>query len=215
MSLPIFLQSLVIGFSIAAPVGPIGIICIRRTLDKGRWSGLISGLGAATADALYGSIAAFGLAFISTFLINQSTWLRLGGGIFLIFLGMRVLFSAPVEYVAANPGLENHRNLLSDYLSTFLLTISNPLTILSFAAIFTGLGAVYLEGRNYTSAVLMILGIFLGSCSWWFVLTYITSLIRNRINIATMRWVNRIAGAIITIFGIIALISVQMPFSIN
>lgn len=199
-----------IGFSIAAPVGPIGIICIRRTLATGRWSGLISGLGAATADAFYGSIAAFGLAFISTFLINQSTWLRLGGGIFLIFLGMRIIFSAPEEFAAANPGLENHRNLLSDYLSTFFLTISNPLTILSFAAIFTGFGAAYIEGRNYLSAVLMVLGIFLGSCSWWFVLTYITSLFRNRINNATMRWVNRIAGAIITVFGIIALISLQI-----
>lgn len=202
-----------IGFSIAAPVGPIGIICIRRTLAVGRRSGLISGLGAATADALYGAIAAFGLAFISTFLINQSTWLRLGGGIFLIFLGMRILFSATEEIVAANPGLENHRNLFSDYLSIFLLTISNPLTILSFAAVFAGFGATFFESRDYPSATLMVLGIFLGSSSWWFFLTYITSLFRNRINTATMRWINRIAGAIIIVFGIMAIISIKLPLS--
>jgi len=203
----------VIGFSIAAPVGPIGIICIRRTLAVGRRSGLISGLGAATADALYGAIAAFGMAFIATFLINQSTWLRLGGGIFLIFLGMRILFSAPEEIVAANPGLQNHRNLISDYLSIFFLTISNPLTILSFAAVFAGFGATFFESRDYPSATLMVLGIFLGSSSWWFFLTYITSLFRNRINTATMRWINRIAGAIIIVFGIMAIISIKLPLS--
>jgi len=203
----------VIGFSIAAPVGPIGIICIRRTLAVGRRSGLISGLGAATADALYGAIAAFGMAFIATFLINQSTWLRLGGGIFLIFLGMRILFSAPEEIVDANPGLQNHRNLISDYLSIFFLTISNPLTILSFAAVFAGFGATFFESRDYPSATLMVLGIFLGSSSWWFFLTYITSLFRNRINTATMRWINRIAGAIIIVFGIMAIISIKLPLS--
>lgn len=202
-----------IGFSIAAPVGPIGIICIRRTLAVGRRSGLISGLGAATADALYGAIAAFGMAFIATFLINQSTWLRLGGGIFLIFLGMQILFSATEEIVAANPGLENHRNLISDYLSIFFLTISNPLTILSFAAVFAGFGATFFESRDYPSATLMVLGIFLGSSSWWFFLTYITSLFRNRINTATMRWINRIAGAIIIVFGIMAIISIKLPLS--
>jgi threonine/homoserine/homoserine lactone efflux protein len=203
----------VIGFSIAAPVGPIGIICIRRTLAVGRRSGLISGLGAASADALYGGIAAFGLTFISTFLINQSTWLRLGGGVFLIFIGMRTIFSTPEEIVDANPGLGNHRNLISDYLSIFFLTISNPLTILSFTAIFAGFGAPYLEGRDYPSAVLMVLGIFLGSCSWWFFLTYITSLFRNRITTATMKWINRAAGLTIIVFGIIAIISVILPLS--
>lgn len=207
MYFTILFQSLLIGFSIAAPVGPIGILCIRRTLADGRRAGFVSGLGAASADAFYGAMAAFGLAFVSQFLINQSTWLRAGGGIFLIFLGIKTLVSKPAQEEAQiQQRKPNH--LPGYYLSTFLLTISNPLTILSFTAIFAGLGAERLQSENYLTASLMVLGIFLGSVIWWFLLSYLTSLFHSRINTSTMRWINRVAGITILGFGIAILLSI-------
>ena len=147
MDLSYFLRGLVIGVSIAAPVGPIGVLCIRRTLVEGRAAGFVSGLGAASADAVYGFMAAFGLTFISTFLIDQQTWIRLIGGLFLFFLGIRT-FRAPVAEQAA--GAVEH-GLLGNYLSIFVLTLTNPLTILSFAAVFAGLGVGAANG-DYLAA---------------------------------------------------------------
>lgn len=215
MNLTIFFQSLLIGFSIAAPVGPIGILCIRRTLADGRRAGFISGLGAATADAFYGAVAAFGLTFISTFLITQSIWLRLGGGIFLIFLGIRTILAQPGDNETQNQSEQNHQGMLSYFVSTFFLTISNPLTILSFAAIFAGLGAGRFNSQNNFASLLMVMGIFLGSCIWWFFLTLATGFVRDRINSNTLIWINRIAGAIILVFGIVVLISIQSQPPIN
>ena len=215
MNLKVFLQSLLIGFSIAVPVGPIGILCIRRTLAEGRRAGMISGLGAATADAFYGAIAAFGLTFISSFLINQSIWLRLGGGLFLIYLGIKTFFAKPHDKEAPISSNENNEGMLNFYMSTLFLTISNPLTILSFAAIFAGFGAVSFNSQDYRASAMMVLGIFIGSSTWWFILTYTTGLVRNRINSTTLIWINRIAGAIILIFGIFALISIQFQPSIS
>ena len=171
MDISNFYKGLIIGFSIAAPVGPIGILCIRRTLSSGRVVGLLSGMGAATADALYGSVAAFGLTFISTFLLEQQIWLRLIGGAFLCYLGIKTILSHP----SSSPFSANQTGLLSAYGSTFLLTLTNPLTILSFAAIFAGFGVVN-AGGNYSNAAITVLGVFLGSSCWWVILSGITSL---------------------------------------
>jgi threonine/homoserine/homoserine lactone efflux protein len=200
MDYGLFFRGLVIGFSIAAPVGPIGILCIRRTLSDGRSLGLVSGLGAATADALYGCVAGFGLTFISGLLIDQQMWLRLFGGLFLCYLGVKTLFSKPAEQAAKIGG----SGLLGAYASTFLLTVTNPLTILSFAAIFAGLGLANTSG-NYASAMMLVLGVFLGSASWWLLLSGGVGLFRDRFNTQGLLWVNRISGVIITIFGMIAL----------
>lgn len=207
MKIPIFLQSIFIGFSIAAPVGPIGILCIRRTLVKGRWSGFVTGLGAATADALFGAIAAFGLTFLASILINQSVWMRIGGGLFLIFLGIKFLISKPRDMREYSIDSYSERRLLRDYFSTFFLTLSNPLTIFSFSAIIAGFGSSVIESRNYFESSKMILGIFLGSSLWWILLTYFSSLFRNHISSNTMVWINRMAGGIILLFGIGALLS--------
>ncbi len=135
MELSLFLKGLLIGFSIAAPVGPIGVLCIRRTLASGRTIGLLSGLGAATADALYGSLAAFGLTAISGFLVRQQGLLRLLGGAFLCYLGLRAILTRPANAASLNSPASH----VNAYSSTFFLTLTNPLTILSFAAIFAGL----------------------------------------------------------------------------
>jgi len=199
--LSLLLRGLLIGFSIAAPVGPIGVLCIRRTLAEGRTAGLLTGLGAATADALYGCIAAFGLTFISSFLVRQQDILALVGGIFLCYLGVRTLLSAPTMAAAA----AGSKSLLGMYTSTFFLTLTNPLTILSFAAIYAGLGLAASSG-NYLSATLVVLGVFLGSASWWLLLSGIVSLFRSRVTPNALRWVNRLSGAIILGFGVVMLI---------
>ena len=197
-----FLRGLIIGISIAAPVGPIGILCIRRTLAEGRIAGLVSGLGAASADAIYGCIAGFGLTFISIFLVSHQVWLRLIGGAFLCYLGVKTFLSKPAQLAASEP---EHR-LARNYFSTFALTLTNPLTILSFAAIFAGLGLAN-AGGNYLTAGILVLGVFCGSALWWLLLTTGVGLFRAKFSKSGLLWVNRIAGAIITAFGLFALLS--------
>ncbi|MCK4978375.1 MAG: LysE family transporter [Anaerolineales bacterium] len=196
------LRGLIIGFSIAAPVGPIGVLCIRRTLTDGRVSGLVTGLGAASADAIYGIVAAFGLVSISNFLIGGQTWLRLVGGIFLCYLGIRTLLAKPSQDEASI----QRTGLAGAYASTFILTLTNPLTILSFAAVFAGMGLVSTDG-DYGSAVILVLGVFFGSALWWFILVAGVSIFRERFNASMLRWVNIISGVIITAFGLVALLS--------
>ena len=189
-----------IGFSIAAPVGPIGVLCIRRSLAEGRASGFVSGLGAASADAVYGSIAGFGLSFISGLLVSQQAWLRLVGGVFLFYLGMRTSLAQPVQRAASLKG----DGLFKAYASTFFLTLTNPMTILSFAAIFAGLGLASSRG-NYISAGLLVLGVFIGSAFWWLLLSGGVGAYRNKFPTSGLVWVNRISGVIIAGFGLFAL----------
>ncbi|WP_416676715.1 LysE/ArgO family amino acid transporter [Egbenema bharatensis] len=200
MSLPFFLQGLIIGFSIAVPVGPIGILCIRRTLSDGQFIGLLSGLGAATADAIYGCIAGFGLTFVSGLLTSHVGWFRVIGGLFLCYLGVRTALAKPSETAATAQG----RGWLGAYLSTLFLTLTNPATILSFIAVFAGLGLAT-AGGNYGAAVLLVSGVFLGSALWWLLLSSGVGLFRSRLTPKHLKWLNRISGAILLGFGIIAL----------
>ncbi len=204
MNISFFLRGLIIGFSIAAPVGPIGLLCIRRTLAEGKASGLISGLGAATADAIYGSIAGFGLTFISNILIRQQGWLRLIGGLFLCFLGLKIFFASPAKQESSFKG----NGLLGAYTSTFFLTLTNPMTILFFAGIFAGLGVGSRSG-NYISSGILVLGVFVGSALWWLILSSVVGMISTKVEPRRLRWVNRISGVIITVFGLLALLSLR------
>jgi threonine/homoserine/homoserine lactone efflux protein len=197
----LFLEGIVIGFAIAAPVGPIGVLCIRRTLADGRVSGLVSGLGAATADALYGAVAALGLTFVAEFLMGGQAWLRLVGGAFLVVLGVRTFLARPAGRAAPEA---RRSGLPGAYASTFFLTLTNPTTILSFAAIFAGLGAAGNANGDALSAMLLVLGVFLGSAAWWVVLSGATSLFRTRLSVRGLRWVNRISGTVIAAFGVLA-----------
>lgn len=197
-----FLRGLLIGFSIAAPVGPIGVLCIRRTLAHGRLHGLVSGLGAATADAFYGSVAGFGLTFISGVLLDQRFWLRLIGGAFLCYLGIKTFLARPAEQAAT----AKDSGLAGAYASTLFLTLTNPTTIFSFAAIFAGLG-VASAGSNYLAAGLLVLGVFLGSALWWFILSGGVSIFRAKFGSRQMQWVNRISGVVILAFGVLAFVS--------
>ena len=203
MDLATFLRGLIIGFSIAAPVGPIGVLCIRRTLADGRAIGFASGLGAATADALYGAVAAFGLSLVTHTLVEQRLWLQIVGGLFLLYLGVRTWMAEPRDAsgTAPSPG-----GLAAAWLSTFALTLTNPTTIISFAAIFAGLG-LERSVSGYGAASVMVLGVFLGSAIWWLFLSVGVGLLRSSLTPARLGWVNRGAGAIIAAFGVVALAS--------
>jgi threonine/homoserine/homoserine lactone efflux protein len=205
MDIRLLLKGLLIGFSIAAPVGPIGVLCIRRTLAQGRAAGLVSGLGAATADAVYGCIAGFGLTIVSGLLISQQSWLKMIGGAFLCYLGIRTLLAQPAERAAAASGM----GLAGAYTSTFFLTLTNPTTILSFVAVFAGLGLASMGG-DYAAAGALVLGVFIGSALWWLLLSGGVGLLRSRFDTRAMRWVNRISGGVITAFGVLALVSLAV-----
>jgi threonine/homoserine/homoserine lactone efflux protein len=197
MEISLFLKGAALGFSIAAPVGPIGILCIRRTLEYGRFSGLFSGLGAAAADSIYAVIAAFGLTAVSNFLMAGQHWLRLIGGVFLLYLGCKTYFAKP----GSGAKQVSHTTLLGDFVSTFFLTLTNPVTILSFLAIFAGIGLSSIQG-SYSEASLLVAGVFLGSALWWLILSEGVTLFRKKVSARVMRWINRVAGMIIIAFGI-------------
>lgn len=197
------LKGIILGFSIAAPVGPIGILCIRRTLQFGRFSGLFSGLGAAAADVIYAVVAAFGLTFISNMLMAGQFWLRLIGGLFLLYLGWKTFFAKVNDRTKEVA----HTSLAGDFISTFFLTITNPMTILSFLAVFAGLGLSSMNS-TYLEASSLVVGVFLGSAAWWLILSEGVTLFRKKVSEKVMKWVNYFAGAIIIAFGITALITI-------
>lgn len=204
MDASFFVRGLLPGLSIAAVVGPMSILCIHRTLDRGQRYGLVSGLGIATADGVYGSVAAFGLTVIASFLINQQQWIRLIGGLFLIYLGLKAMFSKPVERSTGTVV----DSLFAAYVSAFLLTLSSPMTILSFAAVFAGMGVGSVRSGEI-AALLVVLGVFSGSALWWCLLTSGVNLLRRKVTMSRLRWINRGSGALLIAFGIVALSSIR------
>jgi threonine/homoserine/homoserine lactone efflux protein len=196
-----FLKSLFIGFVIAAPVGPIGVLCARRTLLHGRRAGFFSGMGAATADAIYGFIAAFGLTFVSGFFVEYQSWFRLIGGALLVHMGVKAFRALPVKKCELPRSARHYAGM---YSSTFFLTLTNPMTIFSFAAVFAGFGLAGIKGSAFSSGIL-VLGVFLGSALWWLFLVVLFSLYGRRFHSHELVWVNRVTGAIITASGAFAL----------
>lgn len=197
------MKGIVIGFSVAAPVGPIGVLCIKRTLTEGRLAGFITGMGAAVADTFYGIIAGFGITAISILMLEQAIWMKLIGGSFLIYMGIKSFLnkSETKEITITN---DTH---LKNFISTFFLTVSNPSTIVSFVAIFAGLGIGNNESDSISSSV-FVLGVFIGSALWWFILSSIVGLFRDKITAQKLSWINQFSGIIIFIFGIFALYSI-------
>jgi threonine/homoserine/homoserine lactone efflux protein len=198
----LFIRGLVLGFTIAAAVGPISLLCIRRTLAEGRLVGLVSGMGVATADATYGAIAAFGLTAVTDLLVDQRRVLGLAGGVFLLWLAWRTFRAVPGE--AATASTDGRRGLLGAYLSTLGLTLTNPMTILSFAALFVGLGVT---GGDAVGATMLTLGVFAGSASWWIVLVTAVGAFQSRLTTTGLRLVNVASGLIIGAFAVVALAS--------
>ena len=200
MRVELLLKGILLGFSLAAPVGPIGLLCIQRTLNEGRLAGFVSGLGATVADMIYGCIAGFGITFIANFLTSQQQWLRLIGGAFICYLGFKIFLSKPAEQAASD---QSH-GLFGAFLSTLFLMITNPITIAVFMTLFAGIGATNTSG-NYLAVAALVLGISLGSALWWLILCGGVSLLRAKLTPQRMRWINRLAGIVIVGFGATAL----------
>jgi threonine/homoserine/homoserine lactone efflux protein len=194
------LRGFILGFTIAAAVGPISLLVIRRTIAQGQLYGLVSGLGVATADATYGAIAAFGLAAITDVLVNARVILGLAGGAFLLWLAWGTIRSSPTE--AATPAPTGRRGYAGAYLSILALTMANPMTILSFGALFAGLGVT--SGAT-GDAAFVVIGVLLGSATWWVVLTTIVGRLRGRM---TSTWIHRINIASGVLIGAFALVSI-------
>jgi len=201
MDLSFFIKGLIFGFSIAAPVGPIGILCIRRSLANGWTAGLLTGMGAATADAIYGCVAGFGITGITGFLVDQRAWIQIFGGLFLCWLGVRIFLSGTDE----KPTSEVPGSAAMGYLSALLLTLTNPMTILSFAAVFAGMGLGSVTAGRMAAGWLVV-GVFSGSMAWWVILSSASSLFNTRMNTKSMRWINRFSGAVLAGFGLMAVI---------
>jgi threonine/homoserine/homoserine lactone efflux protein len=192
----LFLKGLAFGFLLAATVGPMWVLCFRRTLAQGALAGFVSGVGIAVADGLYGAVAAFGMTAISGFLLRHSFWIGLAGGAFLVYLGVKILISNPIlsgkeEQKVSHP---------KAFLSTLGLTLANPPTILAFAAIFAGLGLA--SSADYGAASLVVLGVFLGSASWWALLAAGAGWLRNRVGRKLFRAINIVSGLTILGFAI-------------
>jgi threonine/homoserine/homoserine lactone efflux protein len=200
MDLSLLVQGFVLGFTIAAAVGPISLLVVRRTLADGRLVGLVSGLGVATADATYGAIAAFGLTALSDVLVDWRRGLGIVGGTFLLWLAWRTLRAVPGAAVAEPSTVR--QGLAAAYLSTLGLTLANPMTILSFAALFVGLGV---RGGTTAGAALMTIGVFGGSAAWWVVLTSAVGGLRARITPRWLRRINVVSGLLIGGFALVAI----------
>ncbi|OXS63732.1 threonine/homoserine/homoserine lactone efflux protein [Bacillus sp. V-88] len=197
----LFIKSVMIGVAIAAPVGPVGIVCIQRTLAYGRRTGFLSGLGAATADALYGLIAVVGLTVVSGFLMAHQFLIQVWGGVFLLLLGWKTFTSQPP---ALSAGIPDTPSSVKGFLSVFLLTLTNPLTILAFIAIF---GVFRVGGpENFLTSLTVVSGVFSGSALWWGILAFVGGWISSRIGPDSLKLINRTAGIVLTIFSVLFLI---------
>jgi len=194
------MQGFMAGLAIAAPVGPISVLCIGRTLSGGTASGVASGLGAATADGIYASLAAFGLNLVCDFFLHQQVFIRAIGGSFLLYLGIRYFFSRPTGRIGSVQGGSRG----TEYASTFLLTLANPPTILFFLALLASLG-ITRDSSGTSAAGFLVAGVFIGSSVWWVVLSLIVSLFRKKITMERMRWTNRFSGLVLLAFGFWAL----------
>ena len=193
------IKGLIIGFGISAPVGPINLLCLRRSLSEGRRMGFVSGLGAAAADTTYGAIAAVGMTAITSFLLAHNRWLQAIGGAFLLILGIGTIRS-PLTKRAVKAELHVGR-LWDAFVSTYMLTLANPMTIIAFASVFAGVG---LGGQNAGSFSYFELvgGVFLGSSCWWLTLSLLAGTFGHRLDDGTLCWINRIAGAVLAAFGL-------------
>ena len=206
----VFINGLLFGLVLAAPVGPVGVLCVQRTLTEGRLHGALSGLGAAVGDALYGAVAAFGISAVSDWITDHQTSLRFIGGFVLIALAFRTAFGKPRH---RGPGHSSGSvtgirtdSLFQDFVSTFVLAISNPITLLTFAGLFATLGIAH-AGNSIEHAGWLIAGVFLGSASWWMALSATAGCFRGFLNGGYEKWVKYVSATILIAFGIYALVT--------
>jgi threonine/homoserine/homoserine lactone efflux protein len=210
MDVSLFVQGIIIGLTLAAPVGPLALICIQRTVTEGRLHGIFSGIGVATADSFYAAVTFLGLTVISGLIIAQQYLFRFLAGVVLILIGIRVFLSIPSAISAKT----EHETYLKDYLSMVALAIANPLTLVFFVVILPGYGVV-IHGTSFLSAAEFVAGVFFGSTVWWVVLCGSIGSVRSRLSGKNLGLINRVSGLLISCFGagmlILLVITIGLP----
>lgn len=202
MLLTLLIKGIIIGLMASIPLGPIGVLCIQRTINKGKISGFFSGLGAATADTIFAAIAGFSLSFIINFIEERQLILEFVGGVIVILLGLKTFYTNPVAQLRRHKRKKN--KLFEDFLSVLLLTITNPFAIFFFIALFAASGIVH-HNQNFASSSLALVGVFLGGSFWWFTLSTIVNLFRHKFRLKQLWWINKVAGAVILMLGVLAI----------
>lgn len=197
-------QGLAIGFVASIPLGPIGVICIQRTLNGNRTTGFISGMGAASADTIFAFLAVFALSYVQTFIDDKTYWIRAIGGIMVMLLGFSIFLKKVGRPSRSSAGKATH---LSNYLSVLLLTLTNPSYIFVFLTLFAAMG-VGSSNNSLSINLLLIIGVFVGASSWWFILTWSVNKLRKKFSLRSLWWINKITGGLIILLGVISILSI-------
>jgi threonine/homoserine/homoserine lactone efflux protein len=209
MLIDLFWKGIIIGLSASIPMGPVGVLCMTKTLNKSRFSGFITGSGAAFADGVYAVIAGFGVSFIIHFIVQYQDVLKLLGGAVVIFFGIRLFLTNPAVQLRKQMKSKG-KGLWGDFFTSFALTISNPVGLFVFGAVFAGFGLIASETDTW-SVLILIGGVLSGAILWWFSLSTLVSIFRDKFRLRRLLWVNRISGIIVMIFGAIILLLVFLP----
>ncbi|MGQ9846667.1 MAG: LysE family translocator [Bacteroidales bacterium] len=204
MGLILFIKGIIIGLSASIPLGPVGLICIQKTLNNKRINGVVAGIGAAFADTFFAVVAAFGISAVHNFIEKQQLFLRLSGGIILLSLGLKFFLTNPAIQIRKKHNKNN--NLWADFVSVFLLALSNPITVVVFGAVFASFGVIPKES-SWLDVIMLISGIFIGAMIWWVSLVSVINTFRKKFRLRRLWWMNKIMGVIIILFGLFALIS--------
>lgn len=209
----LLLSGVVMGLIAAVPVGPVNLICIRRTFAFGTANGFVSGLGAALGDAIFAAITGFGLTWIAQLIEGYATIIELVGGAMMVWMGYRIFVSPPVTRCPEEKAEGEGTNLARAMLSTFLLTITNPATLLAFTVMFAGLGGLAGGAGTFHDAGFVVAGVLLGSAGWWLALTAVIGLFHTRIDETAMRRINRGSGFLVAVFGLVVLVHLAIKFA--
>ncbi len=197
----LFIKGIIVGISTSAPLGPLGILCIQRTINKGVLSGFVTGFGAAFADIIYASIAGFGISIIADFLREYQIIIRILGGIILLIVGIMIFRSNPVKQIRQ----QNQQNYFGYFISSLFITITNPITIVVFGAVFASLGLDQVSSMN--PIIITLAGIFSGALLWWLSLIISVNIFRNKIRLRNLWWINKITGVLVSLFGLAVFLS--------
>ncbi|WP_065218142.1 MULTISPECIES: LysE family translocator [Butyricimonas] len=205
-------KGMLVGLMVSIPLGPMGVLIIQKTLHKGALSGFIAGMGAASADLFYAAVAAFGLGFVINIVQAHELLLQIIGGIFLIVIGLKIYFDNPIRQIRQRrQGRVSKTGLLGDYLSLFFLTVSNPITVVVFMAVFAGM-SVFGESSSLLGEVLVVSGVLLGGGVWWYTLSTLVNIFRKKFRLRVLITINRVSGMVITVLGALVILSAFAPF---
>lgn len=208
----LFLRGIIIGLTASIPLGPVGVLCIQRTISKNQRSGFISGMGAASTDIVYATIAFFSLTFVLSFIENHMALMKIISGVCIAVVGLDIFFSNPVVQIRRNRAGKS--NLWQDFLSVFLVTLANPAFILVFVALFAAFG-INSQTIGRLNGAAMIVGVYAGGVMWWFMLTALVNLFRRRFRPRHLLWINRCSGAVIALLGLAAILSAIVNIHIS